>query len=332
MNFETIAQLVVSATVVVFAARWLTQASDDIAKATGLGHLFIGSLFLAASTSTPEFFVDIRATLDGFPNLASGDLLGSSLMNLIIFSALALAYGITRTQFEATGIGISSLLAAVLSAEIGLFIFLKPSIRLLGLNLGSYLILGTYLVGMRIIFKKTRSPHSESLPSAVSPRRILRPMLRFFLAAIVLFFASPLLVGSMERISLSTGLGNTFLGASLLALTTSLPELISSATAVRMGLFDLVIGNIVGSNALNMLIFVFMDWIWRPPPLWDHLSWKNILISGAVVLNMLVVATTWSRAPKAHPRIKTLGTLFVLILSILCYAILYLLRNRGLGK
>jgi cation:H+ antiporter len=125
-------------------------------------------------------------------------------------------------------------------------------------------------------------------------------------------------------------LGNTFLGASLLELTTSLPELISSVTAVRIGLFDLVIGNIIGSNALNMVIFVFMDWIWTKPPLWSHLSPKNILIAGVVVVNMLLVALTWGKISEKRFRIKSWGTLLILFLSLGCYLVLYFLREKAL--
>lgn len=332
MNFETISQFVVSATVVVIAARWLAFASDEMAKVTGLSHLFIGSLFLAASTSAPEFFVDIRATLDNLPNLASGDLLGSSLMNLMIFSILAFLFGATEKPIESPGIRLASLLAALLTAEVGALIYWKPSWHFLGLSIGSFLILGTYLFGTRLIFKKAVKASPEGTAPSRSTRKIFKPMLRFFLAALVLFFASPMLVGSMERISLQTGLGNTFLGASLLAFTTSLPELISSITASRMGLFDLFIGNIVGSNAINMLIFVFMDWIWSKAPLWDHLGEKNLLICAAVVLNMLALAFTWKSSGKAHPWRTRLGTTFILLLSMGCYAALFLLQNKQLGR
>lgn len=322
MNFEIISQLVISATVVIFAARWLAHSSDEIAKATGLGHLFVGSIFLAASTSAPEFFVDIRATLQGIPNLAAGDLLGSSLMNLIIFSTLAFIYGLSRAPSENHGIWVSSLLAAILTAEIGLLILLRPGLMFLNLSLGSFVIVGTYLAGMRFIYRKTRS---IAPASRVKLQGMLRPVLKFFLAATALFFASPLLVGSMEVIATKTGLGNTFIGATLLAFTTSLPELISSATALRMKLFDLVLGNIIGSNIFNMMIFVFMDWFWSTPPIWAHLSQDNILISAVVTLNMILLGITWGFSYSKPAPVRLFGTSAVLLISLGCYLALFLI-------
>ncbi|HCU25086.1 MAG TPA: hypothetical protein DF383_08715 [Deltaproteobacteria bacterium] len=323
--FETLSEFIVSAIVIVFAAHRLVQASEEIAACTGIGHLFIGSLFLAGSTSAPEFFVDVRATMEGIPNLAAGDLLGSSLMNLMIFSFLALRFHAMREPARTPDLRLSSLLAALLSAEVGFFIWLHPPWQLLGLNVGSLLLMGTYLFGMRRLFRRMQSGTPSPAPR-VSRRQVFKPMLKFFLATLAIFFASPLLVGSMESIALKTGLGNTFIGTSLLALTTSFPELVASITAARRGLFDLMLGNIVGSNALNMVIFVLMDWIWQKPPLWSHLENKNIFVSGAVVFNMLIVALTWG-GRKKHPALKLTGTLLILLFSLGCYVFLYLFRG-----
>ena len=162
--FETLSEFIVSAIVIVFAAHRLVQASEEIAACTGIGHLFIGSLFLAGSTSAPEFFVDVRATMEGIPNLAAGDLLGSSLMNLMIFSFLALRFHAMREPARTPDLRLSSLLAALLSAEVGFFIWLHPPWQLLGLNVGSLLLMGTYLFGMRRLFRRMQSGTPSPAP------------------------------------------------------------------------------------------------------------------------------------------------------------------------
>ncbi|MEO8045201.1 MAG: hypothetical protein ABI674_09875 [Spartobacteria bacterium] len=90
---SSIAQFVVAAAMVVFAGTFLTRATDTIAEATGWGRLLVGGFFLAGATSRRELSVDINAVRQGMPNLAVGDLMGSSLFNLLILAVLDLALG-----------------------------------------------------------------------------------------------------------------------------------------------------------------------------------------------------------------------------------------------
>lgn len=84
-------------------------------------------------------------------------------------------------------------------------------------------------------------------------------VIRFALAASVLLAAAPLLAWSAGSIAEQTGISSTFIGTSLVAVTTSLPELVTSIAAVRLGAYDLAVGNLFGSNAFNMAAFLLVD-------------------------------------------------------------------------
>jgi cation:H+ antiporter len=86
-----------------------------------------------------------------------------------------------------------------------------------------------------------------------------RALIRFTLASLAVLLVAPLFAASAERIALLTGLGSTFVGTWLVGLCTSLPEVVTSAAALRIGAVDLAIGNLFGSNAFNMAIFFAMD-------------------------------------------------------------------------
>jgi len=329
MTIEIIFQLIWSASVIWIAASWLVKASDKIAKVSGLGHLFVGSLFLAAATSAPELFVDIEATLRGSPDLAAGDLLGSSLVNLILFCILSLIYWTpTYTGFPKQTKS-SAWLAALLTTEVGLFIYFESDLSFRGLGLPSVIMLITYLGGMRLIFTTDTSIQTgTNTRSNKKQQQLIKPLLTYIAATVIIFFTSPFLVHSVESIASQTGLGNTFIGMSLLAVTTSFPELSSSLTAMRLGYLQLVAANIVGSNAINMMIFVAMDGFHKEGSLWSHLSKKNVIAALFVILNMTLLALPW---PDSHNRFspspKT-RLIIILVSSLSCYLILYFLQTN----
>jgi cation:H+ antiporter len=107
------------------------------------------------------------------------------------------------------------------------------------------------------------------------------------LAAAGLLAAAPFLASSANEIANKTGISATFIGTSLVAITTSLPELVTAIAAVRLGAFDLAVGNLFGSNAFNMAAFFFVDVAYRGGSLFSVVSdahaltalWSMLLMS-----------------------------------------------------
>lgn len=87
------------------------------------------------------------------------------------------------------------------------------------------------------------------------------------MAAGAIFVAAPILATSANELAIMTGLSATFIGTTLVGGTTSLPELVTALAAVRLGAFDLAVGNLYGSNAFNMAALWFVDLAYRPGPL-----------------------------------------------------------------
>jgi len=105
----------------------------------------------------------------------------------------------------------------------------------------------------------------------------------FVAAAVALLVAGPRLAATADRLAEATGLGRTFVGTTLVAVTTSLPELVASIAAVRMGAFDLAIGNTFGSNAFNMVLFVPLD-ACHEGPLFVAVSPAHAVTAVAVIV------------------------------------------------
>lgn len=265
-------QFIGLAGVIVVAGSVLAKVADQIAEVTGLGRLLIGSVLLAGATSLPELTVDITAVRQGMPDLAVGDLLGSCLMNLLILAVMDLSHHSRGKMLSRTAAAhaMSGLLSMALVALVGLALITTPRVAewtLLGAHVWMWLIALGYVAGLRMVFLDQRisaqvAREAQPVPEAPqhAPPAMWRLILTFVGAAAVIVLTGPLLAETAGRIADLSGLGKTFVGTTFVALSTSLPELVASIAALRLGAFDLCIGNIFGSNAFNVLLFLPLDW------------------------------------------------------------------------
>lgn len=280
------------AAVIVVAGTFLSKFADAIADLTGFGRLLIGSVLLAGATSLPELTVDISAVRLGAVDLAVGDLLGSSLMNLLILALLDLTVHSSGKMFsrQAAAHALSGTLAAALTALVGLGLLTAKVLEpysLLGIGPATYLLVAAYLLGVRLIYLDQRMAArvaAESHAIAPTPEMTLTKAIGgFILCAIAILVAGPFLAHAADELAKQSGLGGTFVGTTLVAFSTSLPELVATLAALRLGAHDLAIGNIFGSNAFNMILLAPLDAIY-PGSLLAALAPGHALTCIAVVL------------------------------------------------
>ncbi len=293
-----------SAAAVVVAGVILTRSADAIAEATGLSGAWIGAVLLATATSLPELGTDIAAVRLHSANLAVGDLFGSSLANMLILAALdQFARGGKVFRGAAVENGLIACLAIVLNALGALFVLTGSSRSPFGISTESLLLLLVYLAGTRAIYRNgVRKPETvAAIEKGVRKRgRPLHgPVAVFAGAAAVILVAAPALAWSAKHIAEVSGLGDTFVGTWLLGLATSLPELVTAFAAVRMGQFDLAVGNLFGSNSFNMVIFVALDAASPSGPVFGQLSPIHAISATlAVILMGLGLASILYRAER----------------------------------
>jgi cation:H+ antiporter len=277
---------VTSAAVIVVAGSKLSHYGDRIADTTGLGRLWIGVVLMSAATSLPEIFTDVSAALMDAPDLAAGDLFGSNMANMLVLGIIDLMHRQKRVwQQAALGHTLTAALAMALTGLAAFFVLLQASVTHLGVGLGSLVLFVLYVLGMRLVFRQEDMKRlqrekeavveglSEKGDAAIIRRTDLRhAVLGFSVVAMALLVAAPLLANSAKAIAEQSGISATFIGTSLVGIATSLPELVTSIAAVRLGAFDLAVGNLFGSNAFNMAAFFFADLAYRGGGLLDHVS------------------------------------------------------------
>lgn len=286
-------QFISSALLIVIAGSFLTKFADKIAEATGWGRMFIGGLLLAGATSLPELMVDLKAVEMDLPDLAVGDLLGSSLFNLLILSTLDFSFPSTfrHTAFSPVFLhhSLAAVLTILLTSLVGIGILSRLENSILGVSVFSWAIILVYLYGLRLIFMDSNSKPNADVKSNeniktnwMKSRPFHLAFLGYMASALVILVAAPYLVHAADELAKFSGLGHTFIGTTLVALATSLPELVATLAAFRMGAPDLALGNIFGSNAFNMILFVPLDFMY-PKVLFSHVKSIHAVTAFGVV-------------------------------------------------
>lgn len=332
------------AAVVVATGIALSRAAERLADASGLGRILVGSLLLAAATSLPELTVDIAAVRAGLPDLAIGDLFGSSLMNLLILAAVDLAVRQGRPMFsrEAAAHALPATLSIVLTAIAGLAILTAgrlPQVTVAGVGGWSLVLVVAYICGARMIFIDQRisaraAREAEVDPSGVQSAGAAQAGRRrgwacwpwaavFLAAAAVLWWAGPRLAVAAGNLADATGLSGTFVGTTLVALTTSLPELVAAVTVVRSGAVDLAIGNTFGSNAFNMILFAPLDAM-HPGSLFAAASPAHVLTILAIIAATAVALL--GQLYRVEHRIPIIEPDAILVVLIVCGTLLLVYR------
>lgn len=300
---------VICVILILFFGTKLSQHGDIIAEKTGLGGVWVGLLLLAIITSLPEIITGISAVsmVGGHEgaDLALGTIFGSNMLNLFLLAVLDTVYkqgplltaAVARSQHI-----LSALLGLVLISFAGIIIYLSADIwpgAVGRLGVYGFILVVIYIVGSRYIFKRERQ---EPLlkPPQYGGTTSRKAYIGFALSALAIIGAGTWLALIGDEISTTYGLGASFVGTLLLAITTSLPELVVALAALRLGSPDMAIADILGSNMFNIGIGVFFyDLFSSEGPIFSLVSKGNIFTAGMVVLMTLVVILGLSTRSKS---------------------------------
>ena len=288
-------QVLAAALVIVFAGVRLARYGDVLGEKIGLGRSWVGVVLLAATTSLPELFTGVGATaLASLPDIAVGDVLGSCMFNLLILSFMDAVQPeplSTRAhQSHALSIGFGLVLVGIA----GMGLLASPRLPAIGwVGLYTPVLIAVYFVSMRLIFTHERHRRlreiqevAEELQYAGIPLRTA--VLHYSAAAVLVVGAALWLPQLGAELARQTGLGEAFVGSLFIAITTSLPEIVVSLAAVRIGAIDLGVGNVLGSNLFNLFILGLDDVFFRQGPLLSAADASHgVTVLAVVTMNAL---------------------------------------------
>jgi cation:H+ antiporter len=294
-----IIQSVVCVVLVVVVGTRLSQSADVLAEKTNLGRTWVGSVLLAGATSLPELATGISAvTVFDAPDLAAGGIFGSCLSNLFILAILDIVSGsqplLGRVQSgHALAAGMGSILLGTAAA--GMLLAQTSNNLVLGwVGIPSLALIWLYLISMRILVDfelKRRAEVLEEEANVYQYQHIKsrQAYLTFALLSIAIVVLGVWLASLGDRIATATGLGESFIGALLLATTTSLPEAVAAFAAIRLDALDLAVSNLFGSNIFNLAILGIYDLAYLRGDFWANISGVH-LFTAIVAIIMTSVA------------------------------------------
>ena len=298
----------IACTVLILFSGWkLSYYGDIIAAKTGLGRTWIGVGLMASVTSLPELITGVSSvTVFDLPNIATGDVLGSCMFNMLIIAMLDFANGTTplsarahQGQVLAAGFGV--LLLGIVSMSI----VISASMPQLGwISLSSLVFLGVYLLAIRTVFLYEKRRFGEFMRDVAEEARHeavskARAYTMYGLNAVVIIAAATYLPHLGEEIAQITGLGKTFVGSIFVALSTSLPEVVVSFGALRLGAVDIALGNLFGSNLFNIGILALDDALYTKGALLSVVSAGHLITAtAAIVMTAIAVIGLTYQATK----------------------------------
>lgn len=321
--FLQILLLVLGFVCLVKGSDWFVDGAAGIATKFGIPQLIIGLTIVAMGTSAPEAAVSITAAFNGSADITIGNIVGSNILNVLII------LGLSSVVYPL------SVDSSTLKKDIPITILATALLLLLGLD-GNitridgiiFLVIFTvYMIYLIVSTKKSISLSKETIQEEVNKNQETeeKPKSFWILLALTVIGLGLVILGSRFVVNSATfiakkfGWSESFIGLTIVALGTSLPELFTSVMAAAKKNCDIAVGNIIGSNLFNILFVVGLSSLIIPVPFA-----KDFLVDTIVAL-VTVVALLLFCLPKK--RLSRFGGV-IFLLGYVAYFVFWLLNTR----
>jgi len=248
--FISVLLIIVGFVLLIKGADFLVEGSSNIAKKLHIPEIIVGLTIVSIGTSMPELFVSVTSAIEGYSDMAIGNVVGSNVCNLLLILGLSAVIHPVKFQKQTSKIEVPMCLTVTLIFMIlcntGGGITRGESALLIALF--TLFILYTIYMGV-----KNKSREEEKSSEKIS---IIKSILYIVLGIVGLKIGGDLTVDNAVLIAERFNLSEKIISLTILAIGTSLPELVTSLTAALKGNSDIAIGNIIGSNIFNMLLII----------------------------------------------------------------------------
>ena len=253
--FLNIILLIVGFIILIKGADIFVDGAASIADNFKVSKMLIGLTIVAFGTSAPEFAVSVKSLLSGNSDMILGNVIGSNILNIVlILGVSSMFHSLTvKNNTVKKELPITILITTLFSVLIFDNLFDKKFTNELTRSDGIVLLL-FFMVFIYYLIRMARNKIDEDQEEVYMP--ILKAIAFTIVGIISIIFGSNIVVDNASRIAINLGISEKMVALTIIALGTSLPELVTSITATRKGEYDIAIGNVVGSNIFNIGVVV----------------------------------------------------------------------------
>ena len=264
----------IAAMVIAVVGTRMAKVTERLADKTGWGEAIIGAVFLGGSTSLSGIVTSVTAAAAGHPELAVSNAVGGIAAQTAFLAIADIFY--RRANLEHAAASIANLVQGTLLMSllaIPLLAMSAPPIDLWGIHPATLVLIAAYVAGLRLVAKAQESPMwsprktkltNEPKSSSESKKISLTTLwFKFAIYALLVAVAGFAIAPSGLAIAGATGMSESVVGGLFTAVSTSLPELVTTIAAVRCGALTLAVGGVIGGNCFDLLLLAFSDIAYR---------------------------------------------------------------------
>ncbi|MDI6642084.1 MAG: hypothetical protein QME68_07225 [Elusimicrobiota bacterium] len=323
--------------IIFFAGKRVAKYGDVIAQKTGLGGVWIGGVLVACITSLPEIFTGVGSVVFvDAPDLTVGNVFGANAYTLF---NIALLDFLNKNTPLLSNISQGQILTAQLSLLIvfvaiaGIFFSRKfTNLSFANISIFSIFILITYIISARKIFtfEKTQQMTQAEISRIADYEHISlkKTYIYFALSSVAIVIAGIWLAYIGDELSEITTLGKNFIGYFFISLSTTLPEITVSISALLLGAKELSVANMLGSNMFNVLIIFIDDLLYPKAPILSVVSTKHIFTACVVCILTVIVISGLVTKPKKKAFLNLSSYAICLIIVFLAGSYANFVLNR----
>jgi len=298
--------IIVGFVMLIVGANFLVNGSSSIAKKMHIPEIIIGLTIVSIGTSMPELLVSITSATKGFSDMAMGNVVGSNIANLLLI--LGLSAMVKPVKFKRE--------TRLLEIPICLFI---TTVFIVLCNVGQdvsridaiiltilFILFISYTIGMDKKGEEfDKEDGEENAQTEIKKTSKLRDIINIILGIVLLKIGGDFTVNNAVNIATIFGWSEKLISVTILAVGTSLPELVTSISAAFKGNSDIAIGNILGSNIFNMLLIIGVSALIKP--ITYNLSYNRDLI---ILAFATIVLALFPIIPPKNQMSRTNGTIY----------------------
>lgn len=303
--------LILAFTTIFFSIK-LSNYGDMLSKQTKVGAAFVGGILIASITSLPELVTSISAVIIDNVALSFGDIVGSNMFNIFILAVYNI-YFFKSDVFKNT----SSKYILECLILITDYIFIVLGCNNILINIITFILFIAYMIYMISVLKTKNQTYEESFCDKKEKYLVLK----FISTAIIMIFLSIMLTKQADKIAhMYPSFSSSSIGAMLLGITTSLPEVVTTFALLKLNNFNMAASNMLGSNIFNFLVLAISDLFVKGGHIYSYSdSYSMMYVIGGIMVTIFLMLSLIIKSKN-----KIVYLIFSIIMIFIYFNIWYL--------